>query len=427
MNNDFGYIDDKPFKTVNVEKQPLVVLNEEEDILNIKMNGVNSTDTFDMFDSEPGKLTESKVYYGVDSKLHPLSFLNSHIVNTTWSPISSSMITSKIYAKGRESYEQISHLTPDTKIRKFDYYNDKLIFYFSDNPLTIKRKGFIKELNVYAKKTSPKLLFSIPYKGKVMKVFLIHSFISTGNIRDLSIKSNTYLEIVFNKGITVDDVIKISSRLDSTLHLCILNKNKSYVSTLYDFSKRSYNLYNLKNKTEKTKDPIFNICKNKNDRNNIFKGILMQFIDIDFEKNNTFLPFLNFNKGIDFHELEFLQYYKVLEVIDFEKQKKKGKGKDKCFLKKYFKKYPKLKDHFFKNDINDELEEEVRSLRNYYSHEGFYLDNLPIPTDNPTHYKKIDIQWLYDVKRLVKIIAYLEMYDKAGVVIDELELINHLY
>ena len=427
MNNEFGYIDNKPFSQINEKEQPLVVMNEEEDSISIKMNGVSTTDTFDMFDSGPGKLTESRVYYGVDSKNHSISFLNSHIINTTWSSISSSTITSKIYVKSRESLDQIYHLSPKTKIRKFDYYNDKLLFYFSDNPLTIKRKGIIKELNITAKKTKPKLLFSVNYKGKIMKIFLVHSFISSGNIHDYSIKPNTYLEIAFNKGITIDDVIKISSRLDSTLHLCILNKNKSYVSTLYDYSKRSYNLYNLKNKTEKTKDPIFNICKNKNDRNNIFKGFLMQFIDIDFEKNNTFLPFLHFNKGMDFHELEFLQYYKVLEVIDFEKQKKKGKGKNKCFLKKYFKKYPKLKDYFFKNDINDELEEEIRSLRNYYSHEGFYLDNLPIPTENPTRYKKIDIQWLYDVKRLVKIIAYLEMYDKAGVVIDELELINHLY
>lgn len=427
MNNDFGYIDNKPFSQINEKEQPLVVMNEEEESISIKMNGVSTTDTFDMFDSEPGKLTESKIYYGVDSKNHSLSFLNSHIINTTWSSISSLTITSKIYVKSRESLEQIYHLTPDTKIRKFDYYNDKLLFYFSDNPLTIKRKGLVKELNITAKRTKPKLLFSVNYKGKIMKVYLIHSFISNGNIHDFSIKPNTYLEIAFNKGITVDDVIKISSRLDSTLHLCILNKNKSYVATLYDFSKRSYNLYNLKNKITKTKDPVFNVCKNKSERDNIFKCILMQFIDIDFEKNNTFLPFLHFNKEMDFHELEFLQYYKVLEVIDYEKQKKKNKGKDNCFLKKYLKKYSKLKDYFFKNDTIDDLEAEIRSLRNYYSHDGFYVDNLPIPTENPTRYKKIDIQWLYDVKRLVKIIAYLEMYDKSGVVIDELELTNHLY
>ena len=49
-------------------------MNEEEDSISIKMNGVSTTDTFDMFDSEPGKLTESKVYYGVDSKNHSLSY-----------------------------------------------------------------------------------------------------------------------------------------------------------------------------------------------------------------------------------------------------------------------------------------------------------------------------------------------------------------
>ena len=130
MNNDFGYIDNKPFSQINEKEQPLVVMNEEEESISIKMNGVSTTDIFDMFDSEPGKLTESKIYYGVDSKNHSLSFLNSHIINTTWSSISSLTITSKIYVKSRESLEQIYHLTPDTKIRKFDYYNDKLLFYF---------------------------------------------------------------------------------------------------------------------------------------------------------------------------------------------------------------------------------------------------------------------------------------------------------
>ena len=96
-------------------------------------------------------------------------------------------------------------------------------------------------------------------------------------------------------------------------------------------------------------------------------------------------------------------------------------------FKKYLKKYPKLKDYFFKGiDINT-LESEIRSLRNYYSHDGFYVENLPIPTDNPKRFKKITVQWLYDVKRLIKIIAYNEIYDKAAITIDELELTNYLY
>ena len=108
----------------------------------------------------------------------------------------------------------------------------------------------------------------------------------------------------------------------------------------------------------------------------------------------------------------FLQYYKVLEVIDFEKQKVKGKEKDKCFLKKYLTKYPKLKDYFFKGvDVNT-LESEIRSLRNCYSHDGFCVENLLcFLLTIQKRFKKITVQWLYDVKRLIKIIAYNEIYD----------------
>ncbi len=429
MNNDFGYIDNKPFKKINDKKQTLVILNEEEDNINVKINGVNTSEFSNMFVSSPGDLIESKTYYGVDSKFHPILLMNSHIINTNFSSISSTTITSNIYAKGKEISAEINHLTPETKIRKFDYYNDKLIYYYSDNPLTIKRKGLIKELNLTAKKTKPKSLFSMGYKGRIMKVFLVHSFVTSGNISKFSIKPNTYLEISFNKGIKIDDVINISSYLDSSLHLCILNNNKSYISTLYDYSKRKYNLYNYKDNinNKKEKNPTFNVCANPKERNTIFKGILSQFIDIDLEKNNSFFPFLNFYKKIEFHELEFLQYYKVIEVIDYEKQKNKGKGQDTIFLKKYLKKYSKLKNCFFGDYKEDKLEQEIRSLRNYYSHKGFYVEDLPVPTDKPIRFKRISIEWLYYVKRIVKIIAYLEMYEKAGVSIDELKLTYYLF
>jgi len=429
MYNELGYIDKVPFKQIETNKQDMIILNSKEDSLEIKVNGVEKYDAFEMFISGPGKLLESKLYYGINSKYCPITFFNANIKTTSYSSISSTMITSKIYAIGREAVEPIKHITPKTKIKKFDYYNDKLIYYYSDNPISIKRKGIREEITINAKTIRPRKLFTLKYKGdNEVTIYLIHSFKPNGNIYDFSIKPNTYLQIRFKKSVSIDDILRISARIDSTLHMCILNKNRNYVVTVYDYSKRSYNFYNYKQKkyvTEKT--PTFNICKDKKELNLIFQNLLSLFINIDFENSNSYLPFINFNKDVSSHEIEFLQYYKVLEVIDYEKQKQKGKGKDKCFLKKYLIKYEKLKDYFFKGIDVETLANEIRSLRNYYSHDGFYVEKLPVPTDRPKYFKTIEVQWLYDVRRLVKIIAYNEIYDKASVTIDELELTNYLY
>lgn len=430
MKNDLGFIDKVPFNKIDDTKQDMILLNLNEDYLEIKVTGgIDKYDSFDMFHSGPGKLVESKLYYGINSKYYPITFFNANIKNTTYSSISSSTIISNMYAIGREVLEPIKHITPETKIKKFNYYNDKLIYYFSDNPISIKRKGIQEEITLNAKTTKPKLLFSLKYNEvNEVKVYLIHSFRQNGNVYDFSIKANTYLQIIFKRSANIDDVLRISSRIDSTLHMCMLNKNRNYMLTLYDYTKRSYNFYNFKlKKYVSDKIPTFSICKDKSNATEIFKNLLALFINIDFENSNTYLPFINFNKETNYYEMEFLQYYKVLEVIDFEKQKSRNKGKDTCFLKKYLKKYEKLKKYFFKDTDIETLEKEVRSLRNYYSHDGFYVENLPVPTDNPIYFKKIDVQWIYDVKRLVKIIAYNEIYDKANVIIDELELTNYLY
>ena len=79
-----------------------------------------------------------------------------------------------------------------------------------------------------------------------------------------------------------------------------------------------------------------------------------------------------------------------------------------------------MKEHFFGSQDESEIEEEIRSLRNYYSHTGYYIDNLqlPIPTDHPKRYKTIDTKWLYDVLKFVKVSAYIEIYKLCGLSID---------
>lgn len=58
--------------------------------------------------------------------------------------------------------------------------------------------------------------------------------------------------------------------------------------------------------------------------------------------------------------------------------------------------------------------EEIRALRNYYSHKGYYVHKLPIPTDKPRRYKIIETDWLYNVLNFIKVASYME-YTKFAI------------
>jgi hypothetical protein len=83
------------------------------------------------------------------------------------------------------------------------------------------------------------------------------------------------------------------------------------------------------------------------------------------------------------------------------------------------KKYPFLKNKYFGNKSDEDIGDEIRSLRNYYSHSGYYVDNLPIPTEKPKRYMNIDVQWKFDVKSFTKLVSYLEIYSVVGIIVDE--------
>ena len=220
-------------------------------------------------------------------------------------------------------------------------------------------------------------------------------------------------------------VLKISNRLDSILYLFLYTSGRSKQLTLYDTKKNSYEFYNLKNKDKEKKQPTFYLDKRENNISN-FNKLFNLFISINNDNSNSFFPFLHFDRKVVSSEIQFLEYYRVLEYTDTETRKKLHQDKNKKFLIDLLKKYPKIKVIYFKEQKDDEIEEEIRALRNYYSHNGYYIKELPIPTFKPKRYKTIDAQWLYDVKNFIKAIAYLEVYSLAGITVDENYIITHL-
>ena len=423
MNNEFGYLDIKTFDEINEQEQKLVIVNKKDDELELKVKDIEKFGTFNFYGNEFGKLIETKIFYGVNSTYHPLTLYRCNITSSSLNVIPYSIITSQMYIIGNEAQSPISHFTDKTKVKKIKYYNDNIKYIFPSSSMIIKRKE--NEMNIEAKKEKEKIISRIDYDDNKIIIKLVNSYRHSGNIYNINIKPMSYFEILFKKSVDLDMVLKISSRIDSIIHLFLFSNGRNKELTLYDTKKNSYEYYNLKHNDKEEKQPTFYLDKRENNIFN-FNKLFELFVNIDNTNSNSFFPFLNYDRNINSIEIQFLEYYRTLEYTNMELQKKKGKGKNKQFLLQLLKKYPIVKNRYFNNIQNDIIEKEIRSLRNYYSHNGYYLTELPVPTENPIYTKKIDIQWLYDVKMFIKTIAYLEIYALAGITIDENYLMTHL-
>lgn len=71
--------------------------------------------------------------------------------------------------------------------------------------------------------------------------------------------------------------------------------------------------------------------------------------------------------------------------------------------------------------------EEIRALRNYYSHKGYYVHKLPIPTDKPRRYKIIETDWLYNVLNFIKVASYMEIYKICDIRINWKNLVHNIW
>lgn len=423
MNNEFGYLDLIPFEEVDEKEQKLAIVNQKEDKLELKVKDVEKFSTFGFYRGEFGKLIETGIFYGINSTYQPLTLYRCSINSSSYKSIPHSIVSSQMYVVGNQRLSPIVHFTSKTKIKKIIYYNDNIKYIFPSKSMTIKREK--NEMNIEAKKEKEKIISRIDYEGNKIIVKLINNYRYNGNIYNFNIKPISYFEISFRKSVDFDMVLKISNRLDSILHLFLYTSGRSKQLTLYDTKKNSYEFYNLKNEDKEEKQPTFYLDKRENNISN-FNKLLYLFININSDNSNSFFPFLHFDRKVVSNEIQFLEYYRVLEYTDTEMRKKLNKGKNKKFLIDLLKKYPKIKNTYFNEQQDEMVEEEIRSLRNYYSHSGYYIENLPIPTEKPIRYKKVDVQWLYDVKNFIKAVAYLEVYSLAGIIVDESYIITHL-
>lgn len=419
MNNEFGYLDLKPFKEIKEDEQKLAIINEKENKLELKVKDVDKFNAFSLYNFDFGKVIETKTFYGITSQYKPLTLYRCTINSNTFRAIPQSIISSQMYIIGNNMQTPITHFTNKTRIKKIIYYNDYIKYIFPSKSFTIITS--VNKINIEAKHKEDVIISNVSYKNNVITIKLINSFSYDFNAYDYNIKPTSYFEISFEKYVNFDTVLKVSNRIDSVIHLFLLTNARSKHITIYGTKKNSYEFYNLMNKNIEEKTPSFYLGKKINNILN-FDRLFDLLIHITDENNNIFFPFLNFDRNIVSTEIQFLEYYRVLEYTN----SKINKNKNSHFLVDLLEKYPIVKKKFFKNEKNSIIEEEVRALRNYYSHNGYYISELPIPTFKPARYKKINNQWLYNVKNFVKVVSYLEIYSLAGIEIDENYLLCYL-
>lgn len=432
MENEFGYIDDKPFKECNKEKQIFSTITIDEDGLEFKINDISK---FLIFDDE--KTPET--IYAVDNNLAAITALNVNVVNINFSSISTTTLKSDFYFKKQnllEKNEKIEHFTTQTKIREICYYNDSIRHIFANDSINLEYKlksNSLKFIKVTGKKVKKEKIGDlIITDNNIIEIFLSKDFSSSHkyiNNEKIIIKDNSHFILKFKKGIIFENAYKYILLLDSIIYLMTFLKRRHKTIFIKDFRKNSYLCRDKKIDFEerKIKNRNFLICDKINSKET-FMNLFNNMYSINEESKNALFPFLEFDAKQSILEVKFLEYYKTLEYIKLKENEKKGKGKNHTFLKEILKENLTLKEKFFGTQNEDEIEEEIRSLRNYYSHTGYYIDKmqLPIPNESPNRYKNIDSKWLYDVFDFLKVSTYVEIYKLCGLSIDWNDIIYNL-
>lgn len=429
MNNEFAYIDDKPFKTCYKSKQIFSTISTDDNGIEFKIDGTKKFSLFDIKDI-PNEI------YAIDSKLTAITAFRIILESSNLSSISSSILKSDLYfiKQGRiDEDEKIKHFSSKTKIQKIEYYNDSIRRMFRNDcyeEITKYDNRVFKSVKIIANKKQEELLGKVVTNQNVIGIFLKKDFSYNhqySGCERIVFKDNSHIILKFKKGIEFDEAYKYILILDSVIYLMTLLDRRHKKIYLNDFSKNKYLCRDMKIDSEerKVRDRNFLVC-NRNDCKRNFMSLFENIYKMESEDKNALFPFLEYDIKESSLEIKFLEYYKALEYIKYKENQKQGKGKNKLFLLEILKENSTLKERFFGKQDNNEIEEEIRALRNFYSHTGYYIDKLPIPTDNPKRYKDIDTKWLYDVLSFIKITAYIEIYKICGIDIEWSKIVNEI-
>ena len=421
LNKDIYFGAIKPFDLQTTDLFPILI-EEENDELFIKCFDSQNLDSLHQKVDKNG-FTYGKDLYCTNSNNKHITLFDTFPKETNYSVRSSTKLLCKRYAIEKSNNLNEYHITKKTNIKSFRYYSDSLGELFVNNTISDNSSKFSSILKVEVKQKSVIPIGTIYINEYKTIANVSLEFASHWEMRkkqSYEINAINYLSLSFNKSLKLNQIHSLAKKIDAIFYILTGNKNGFKFLSLKTRKGNEYDYYFKEQKQNNT----FHFLSLKDDYPSCLLKLLTYFLNVDDDSANAISPFINFNKSSTLLDVSFSEYYRALE---FMYKHEKGDYRETFILKFYIADYPKIKKYYYKNVSAKILEENLRNLRNYFVHYGYYIKYLPIPSErikNPTRRVKINHAFLYTAQKFLKTLSYAKLFKVCGIDFDENDLIR---
>ncbi len=308
---------------------------------------------------------------------------------------------SNYYFKDK-NYDKLANLKSNPKIKKIKVYSN-IINEFIGHP-SLYEESLNDELVIKLKKNTIKQNISIE-KNNIKNLVIsddwshVHSYKNN----DIKIKLNGYVEIEVSRRINYYDVYDYIREL--MVYIQLLRPDKMIINKISVCIDDVYYEYCLPIKELKYNDSY--VEKSTNDNFLIFLPKCYDLIPLRNSKTEVRnIPYIIFNTSRSLED-NFLTFYRFIECY-YKKQKIKG-------IVNNFISYS-LENNYKKSKVMTECEkeklcQEIISLRNHYTHSGYYIKNHSLKIKfkkigkkaNPKNYTEnnVDFDWIYKKTKIL--------------------------
>lgn len=295
-----------------------------------------------------------------------------------------------------KDYNKLVNLKRNPKVKKIRVYSN-IINEFIGHPSLYEEK-INDELVIKLKKNAIKHSVSIN-KNNIKNLIIsddwnhVHSF----KDNDIKIKLNGYVEIEISKRINYYDVYEYIREL--MIYIQLLRPDKMIINKICVFIDDAYYEYFLPLREVKYTDSYVE----KSVKDDFFVFLSKCYDLIPFRNSKTEvrnIPYIIFNTSRNLED-NFLTFYRFVECY-YKKQKIKGIVNN--FISYSFENNYK-KSKTITECEKERLCQEIISLRNHYTHSGYYIKNNSLKIkfkkvgkkSNPKNYTEnnVDVDWIY--------------------------------
>lgn len=239
MENNFAYVDNKPFDNYSKEKQILSTFNITDNCISFQIPNYEKFFILRQNNSE---------IYATDHMLRSISAFNIKIHKHLLTPIPNTLISSNYYIYGikeltTEENIQMKHFTKQTKISKLIYYHESLSTIFNSHLLNINKinSNFFNIQGISFKKLElGKIYFENNTINCSLHTNLDYNSKYYNEQSQITIQQNNSIVLKFKKGICLNSAYRLINILDTIIHLMTLTCSQHHKIELQDFRNNKY-------------------------------------------------------------------------------------------------------------------------------------------------------------------------------------------